>query len=123
MKDYARLHAAEGDYEIIIREVAGEDGPMWHGLVIFLAVDGTITSTRDEAVTRRADDPVGLEVRSLLLEAIGFYQHHRRDTGERWEVREMQEVEGTIDRLGGDVIEFGAPIRAHLRMSHGVGPG
>ena len=99
MTDYAKLHAAEGDYRLHIQTgfsilpgglhfaIAGDK---WEGQLVFVDAKGGKTWTGIKASTLKADDPDYGGLRAMLRGELHRYREHRARTGRRLEINRMR---------------------------------
>ena len=97
--DYAKLHAADGDYEIEIVEgfslfadLTVSDAK-WFGRVVFKGSEGRVTPTEAKAQTWKACDWNKRSVRCRLIKALGSYRAYRAQTSRRWEIERKEQRE------------------------------
>ena len=103
MKHYAKLHTAEGEYEIVVREMnlismatLKVSEPYWEGRIVFREASGRETPTRHSSSAWQSTDPSKCRVRAPLLKPLGHLRAYRARTGRRQEVEWMQEEDARV---------------------------
>lgn len=102
MTDYAKLHAAEGDYRLHIQTGFSIlldglhfaiDGDKWEGQIVFVDAKGGKTWTEVKASTLKVDDPDYAGLRAMLRGELHRHREHRARTGRRLEINRMRALD------------------------------
>jgi len=95
--DYAKLHAAKGDYEIKVEEAWAmslstlkTSEAFWHAAVVFRDETGRITSTGIYKEMWVSSDPRQKRVRASLARHLNRYRRYRETKGHRLEIEHQE---------------------------------